>query len=80
LNRLDTHDLLTLEIDSKYYLDRPADREKVLSLVDEITAWRELGDSPEDVFETIEAFKYEIDCLREELNDFARAEAARHER
>ncbi len=76
MRRLDNSDLVLLELGARYYMDKPVDREAVTAVIDEVNAWRALGESPEAVAETIESLRYDLDMARDEINEWARAEAA----
>ncbi len=69
---LDEAQLTFLELDTKYFAEKPTDREGITALIEEVRHWRTLGESPAAVEEVIEELRYDLDTAREEVRDLQR--------
>lgn len=65
MDTLDDADLVYLGIHAKH--DMPINRDHVLRLIEEVQAWRELGSSPEDLEESLEALRWDLELAEEAL-------------
>ncbi len=62
-------DLTFLELDLKYHPEKDIDRKQLLSAVEELRAWRDIGPDPQTVTNQIEALRWDLEVEQDRLLD-----------